>query len=148
MVHLCMIRNGDHIDICPHPLRQITGSVNLSKKLSHFKMFYFITRQKNNNIRVDREEMKRVCLTEQLGHFTQPAEGRQRDHFLPPLTPSLSSVSLLSLLSLHVYKAAGFTYRPTGKHAEFQPDARFFWLWFIGDKLGHLLCLYNKAAFI
>lgn len=77
-------------------------------------------RQKNN-LRVDREKMKRARFSEQLGHFTQPAEGRHRDHFLPPLTPSLSSVSLPSLLSLHIYKATGFTYRPTGKHAAFQP---------------------------
>lgn len=50
MVHLCLIRmwfrNEAHIDICPHALRQIWGSVNLSKKLLHLKMFDFITRPK------------------------------------------------------------------------------------------------------
>lgn len=75
---------------------------------------------------VDTEKMKRAGLTEQLGHFTQPADGQHHDHFLPPLTPSLSSVSLPSLLSLHIYKATGFSYHPTRKDAEFQTAMRFF----------------------
>lgn len=58
--------------------------------------------------------------TKQLSHLTQSADGRHRDRFLPLLTPSLSSISLPALLSLHIYKAACFIYHQTGKQVEFQ----------------------------
>lgn len=88
-------------------------------------MFDFITRPKKNPQQPQSRQRKdeKSPFDRAARPFYTACRRSDRDHFLPPLTPSLSSVSLPSLLSLHIYKATGFTYRPTGKHAEFQPAA-------------------------
>lgn len=103
---------------------------------------FILLRDKKNNLRVDREKMKRQSSSAIL-HSLQKVGTVTTSFLLWPLPFLLSPCR-------HCFHCT-FT-RPLASLTVLQENMlhfslpRFFWLWLVRDKLGHLLCLYHKVA--